>query len=167
MAKVHHLMLDDTNFKYFYSKIAERKKSSSIGSICNAVGEQCKGATEVAAAFIGYYKELLGTETPVDPVPPTLLRTGKFPSSALLSLLAAVSHSEIRSVLASIDKNSSPGIDGYNLTITKILANRLKGFMGDVVGPEQAAFVQGRDIFDNSFLAHELAAKYSISLITP
>ncbi|XP_074288878.1 uncharacterized protein LOC141614025 [Silene latifolia] len=47
------------------------------------------------------------------------------------------------------------------------MANRLKTVLGDLVGPEQVAFIEGRDLFDNSMLAHELAFKYHRSLLTP
>ncbi|XP_074302947.1 uncharacterized protein LOC141637288 [Silene latifolia] len=52
-------------------------------------------------------------------------------------------------------------------TVSKILANRMKTVLGDIVGLEQAAFIQGRDLFDNSMLTHELAFKYNTSLFTP
>ncbi|XP_074293275.1 uncharacterized protein LOC141620252 [Silene latifolia] len=196
-AKMHHLMLDDSNSKYFYARVTERKHRSSIGSIHDISGKLCTSFSEVAAAFISYYMNLLGSDSVVKPIPPTLFQSGLFSPNASPLLLAVVGDEEIRSALASIDNNSSPGIDGYNsgffkdswnvvgpdfcaavrdffqkgkmvkATNTKILANRLKCFMGDVMGDEQAAFVQGRDIFDNSFLAQELANKYSRSLITP
>ncbi|XP_074278128.1 uncharacterized protein LOC141601728 [Silene latifolia] len=52
-------------------------------------------------------------------------------------------------------------------TVSKILANRMKTVLGDIVGLEQAAFIEGRDLFDNFMLAHELAFKYNRSLLTP
>ncbi|XP_074315836.1 uncharacterized protein LOC141652088 [Silene latifolia] len=52
-------------------------------------------------------------------------------------------------------------------TVTKILANRMRKVLGGVVGLEQAAFIEGRDLFDNSMLAHEMANKYRRSLLTP
>ncbi|XP_074315534.1 uncharacterized protein LOC141651733 [Silene latifolia] len=43
----------------------------------------------------------------------------------------------------------------------------MKTVLGDIVGLEQAAFIQSRDLFDNSMLAHELAFKYNRNLFTP
>ncbi|KAJ0983983.1 hypothetical protein J5N97_002339 [Dioscorea zingiberensis] len=40
--------------------------------------------------------------------------------------------------------------------IAKILANRLKPFLPQLVGKEQAAFVHGRSIYDNILLTQEL-----------
>ncbi|XP_074315716.1 uncharacterized protein LOC141651925 [Silene latifolia] len=51
--------------------------------------------------------------------------------------------------------------------ISKILANRLKQVLDSIVGPEQAAFVADRDIFDNIMLAHELVSKYGRAYLTP
>ncbi|KAJ0969061.1 hypothetical protein J5N97_021938 [Dioscorea zingiberensis] len=41
--------------------------------------------------------------------------------------------------------------------ITKILVSRLKPILNNLVGLEQAAFVQGRSIYDNIFLTQEIA----------
>ncbi|XP_074288877.1 uncharacterized protein LOC141614024 [Silene latifolia] len=43
----------------------------------------------------------------------------------------------------------------------------MKTVLGDIVGLEQAAFIEGRDLFDNSMLTHELAFKYNRSLVSP
>ncbi|KAJ0961246.1 hypothetical protein J5N97_000792 [Dioscorea zingiberensis] len=40
--------------------------------------------------------------------------------------------------------------------ITKIMSNRLKQILPDIIGIEQTAFVQGRSIFDNILMAQEL-----------
>lgn len=40
--------------------------------------------------------------------------------------------------------------------ISKILTNRLKTFMHKIIGPIQFAFIKGRNIHDNSIVAHEI-----------
>ncbi|XP_074265385.1 uncharacterized protein LOC141587816 [Silene latifolia] len=55
----------------------------------------------------------------------------------------------------------------YYKTVSKILANIMRGVLGGIIGLEQAAFIEGRELFDNSMLAHELAFKYHRSYITP
>ena len=40
--------------------------------------------------------------------------------------------------------------------ITKILANRLKLCLADVIGPTKSAFIQGRSIAENMLLAQEM-----------
>ncbi|XP_031387323.1 uncharacterized protein LOC116200633 [Punica granatum] len=44
--------------------------------------------------------------------------------------------------------------------ITKVLANRLKEVLPDIISLNQTAFVQGRRISDNVLLAHELVRNY-------
>lgn len=42
--------------------------------------------------------------------------------------------------------------------ISKTLANRLKKHLHNIISPWQAAFVPGRNILDNTIIAHELIA---------
>ncbi|KAK9676377.1 hypothetical protein RND81_11G073100 [Saponaria officinalis] len=51
--------------------------------------------------------------------------------------------------------------------VSKIMVNRLKEVLDFNIGPEQAAFVANRDLFDNSMLSHELASKYGRAYLTP
>ena len=50
--------------------------------------------------------------------------------------------------------------------ITKILANRLKKYLPDVIGGNQSAFVRGRSITDNILMAQELVRGYGRSSLT-
>ncbi|KAJ9561755.1 hypothetical protein OSB04_006915 [Centaurea solstitialis] len=44
--------------------------------------------------------------------------------------------------------------------ISKIISDRIKPFLGCIVGPTQSAFIPGRRISDNILMAHELVAGY-------
>ena len=52
-------------------------------------------------------------------------------------------------------------------TISKILANRLKEVLPTIVGPEQAAFVVGRDIHENLMLSQSLVKGYRTANVSP
>lgn len=51
--------------------------------------------------------------------------------------------------------------------ITKVLANRLKPIMPDIIDCSQSAFIAGRDIFQNICLAQELIRGYNRKNISP
>ncbi|KAA3485123.1 reverse transcriptase [Gossypium australe] len=51
--------------------------------------------------------------------------------------------------------------------ISKILTNRLSPFLPDLISPSQSVFIKGRNIVDNSFLAHELLRGYGRKYISP
>ncbi|XP_074319406.1 uncharacterized protein LOC141656420 [Silene latifolia] len=50
---------------------------------------------------------------------------------------------------------------------SKILPNRLQGALDYIIGPEQAAFIAHRALFDNAMMAHKLASKYGRAYLTP
>lgn len=51
--------------------------------------------------------------------------------------------------------------------ISKILANRMKKVLDTIISESQFAFVQGRLIFDNIILSHELIKEYSRKQVSP
>ncbi|XP_074293276.1 uncharacterized protein LOC141620254 [Silene latifolia] len=226
-AKLQHLHLSDLNTKYFYAHIKARKIGNTIGVIEDVNGTLCHGHAQVAHAFVGYYRDLLGTYEVVTPLPAALFAHNTFTTTD--HLVAPVTHLEIEAALFAIQRDKSPGIDGYSSgffrdswgiigheftaaimefftkgympcgansivialipkgdspksvtefrpiscctvfykTVSKILANRMKPMLGQIVGLEKVAFIEGRDLFDNSMLAHEMAYKCNRSLISP
>ncbi|XP_074308496.1 uncharacterized protein LOC141643297 [Silene latifolia] len=64
-AKIHDIKLNDAGSKLFSTKIKERQQSQLIGEIQDLDGCTHHGLHEVGEAFVDYYKQLLGSSTPV------------------------------------------------------------------------------------------------------
>ncbi|XP_074277736.1 uncharacterized protein LOC141601361 [Silene latifolia] len=98
-AKVQHL-------------IDVRKSRNTIGIINDGHGRVYTGHDEIAQAFLGYYKSLLGSEESAQPHPPELFSHHTHQDVAHLDSM--VTPQEIRATLSSIDRNKSQGVDGYS-----------------------------------------------------
>ncbi|XP_074278181.1 uncharacterized protein LOC141601778 [Silene latifolia] len=169
-AKIQHLTLSDTNTRYFYTSIAARRSRNTIGIIEDAHGHICRGrlrkSEKLFLPSIGI--KALGWmvihQAFTDAVQ-KFFRHGKMPRSANSTLIALIPKNETPRTVKDFRPISCCTV--FYKVVSKILANRLKTVLGDLVGLEQAAFIEGRDLFDNSMLAHELAFKYHRSLLTP
>ncbi|KAL9242080.1 hypothetical protein vseg_016116 [Gypsophila vaccaria] len=188
---------------------------------------QRSGQAAVASAFLDYYSHLLDSSSSVTHFPS--IPGPSIASDIALGLTQQFSALEIKVALFSIDRNKSPGPDGFTsgfyqdtwpivgsdlckavqsffssgkmlkqvnstlLTlvpkgphassvldyrpiaccntiykvISKCLVARLQNVLPSIVGMEQAAFIKGRDIFDNIHMACELARKYNRKGIFP
>ncbi|XP_074314392.1 uncharacterized protein LOC141649606 [Silene latifolia] len=228
-AKVHDLKLGDNSTKFFYSQIAARRMRNTIGCLHDENGDLRTRLSDVVVGFVSYYQNLLGTSSFVQSLPADLFQQGLIPPDSYANLDHLVLSSEILDPLKSVDRNKSPGIDGYSSgffldawsvvghdfkeavsefflhghlpkaasstflvlipkidtpssvrvfrpiaccttyykVVIKNLANRLKGVLDHIIGPEQASFISWRDLFDNSMMAHKLASKYSRAYLTP
>ncbi|XP_074315189.1 uncharacterized protein LOC141651372 [Silene latifolia] len=94
-----------------------------------------------------------------------LFQKGALPKAANTTLLVLIPKME--TPLSVKDFRPIACCTIYYKIVSKILANRLRQVLDTIVGPEQAAFVAERDIFDNSMLAHELVSKYGRTYLTP
>nr|CAD1830576.1 unnamed protein product [Ananas comosus var. bracteatus] len=54
-------------------------------------------------------------------------------------------------------------VHGMGKLISKVLATRLQSFMAELINPHQAAFIKGRNLFDNFSTAHVLVHHYYAS----
>ncbi|GKA25103.1 polypyrimidine tract-binding protein homolog 2 isoform X1 [Tanacetum coccineum] len=98
-------------------------------------------------------------------------------------MVREVSDIEIKGALFSIGDDKPPGPDGFNAaffkkswdivgdgssianhgfltSIVRFIANRIKGYIGDLVSINQSAFVSGHRISDNILLTQELMRNY-------
>ncbi|XP_074313849.1 uncharacterized protein LOC141649045 [Silene latifolia] len=181
-AKVKHLQLSDQNSKYFYAHLKSRKLRNTIGVIEDTQGTLHTGHTQALFA-----QQTLNTFEPlIAPVTHQEIKEALFSiykdKSPRVDVLAFFEKGPMpraanSTVITLIPKTDSPKtvVDFrpiscctvYYKTVSKILANRMKHVLGEIIGLEQAAFIKRRDLFDNSMLAHELAFRYNRSLISP
>ncbi|XP_074306090.1 uncharacterized protein LOC141641320 [Silene latifolia] len=138
-AKVQHLQLGDLSTQYFYSKISAINVRNNIGSILDEAGFK-------NAVLEFFY-------------------TCSMPKVANSTLLVLIPKMETPLIVK--DFRPIACCTTFYKVISKILANRLKQVLNSIVGPEQAALVADRDIFDNTMLAHELVSKYGRAYLTP
>ncbi|XP_074267050.1 uncharacterized protein LOC141590352 [Silene latifolia] len=138
-AKVQDLKANDACTRYFYSHLAARKATNSVGRILDING----GYIDIVSLIV------------------------------MMHLSNFVLTKEIMDALKSIDRNKSPGLDGYSSWFLSrmpglrwVLISRQQT-LDLVIGHKQAAFVLVRDIFDNTMVAHELVSKYGRAYLTP
>ena len=108
------MRLSDENSRYFHAIINQRNRQNFIHKVLNLQGEECCSPFTVTDAFINFYKQLMGTSNPVQPLKLDCIRQGAVLSTGHQQLLRApVTPEEIHTALFSMDKNKAPGLDGY------------------------------------------------------
>ncbi|KAK9740863.1 hypothetical protein RND81_03G066500 [Saponaria officinalis] len=176
-AKVQHLQLSDANTKYFYASIAARKTRNTIGAIediqvtpheihaalSSIDRNKSPGVDGYSSGFFRDTWALTGPDFIV--AVQEFFHKNAMPRAANSTLIALIPKYDAPKSVSDFRPISCCTV--FYKTVSKILANRMKLVLGDIIGPEQAAFIEGHDLFDNSMLAHELAAKYKRSLPTP
>ncbi|XP_074266232.1 uncharacterized protein LOC141588700 [Silene latifolia] len=114
-AKIHDIKLNDAGSKFFSTKIKERQQSQLIGEIQDLDGCTHHGLHKVGEAFVDYYKQLLGSSTPVQSMDlSSVAQGGCLDDHDKLLLTEPVSREEIKAALFSIGSNKSPGLDGFS-----------------------------------------------------
>ncbi|KAL0294689.1 UNVERIFIED_CONTAM: putative mitochondrial protein [Sesamum calycinum] len=128
---------------------------NSILAITKADGSIITSAPDIAQEFVDFYTSLLGTDDQTLAVTPAKVKTAVF----------------------QISDNKAPGPDGYTSCFFKkawnivgdlvckavmdFFRNRLSPTLVQLIDSSQAAFVGGRNITDNIFLAQEMVRQYS------
>ncbi|XP_074278545.1 uncharacterized protein LOC141602132 [Silene latifolia] len=110
-SKIQHLYPSDSNTRYFYAGITARKVQNTIEVIEDTQGNLYQGHGNVAKAFLGYYQKMLDSSEPTIPLPDYLFHDHILDHPSQLDHMVTLS--EIEAALFSIDKNKSPGVDGY------------------------------------------------------
>ncbi|KAL0412017.1 UNVERIFIED_CONTAM: hypothetical protein Slati_3791400 [Sesamum latifolium] len=146
---------------------------SSILAITKSDGSTITSATDIGQEFVAYCTSLLGTEAQTLPVDSDVFEWGpKVSSEHALELCKMVTSLE-----EFMPKSEhSPTVADYRpisccnviyKAIMKIIADQLAPAMENLIDRSQAAFVGGRSITDNIFLAQEMVRQYTRKRISP
>ncbi|XP_074270876.1 uncharacterized protein LOC141594786 [Silene latifolia] len=92
-------------------------------------------------------------------------KNGFMPKQANVTLVTLISKKDIPQTVKDFRPISC--CSTIYKTVSKILTNRLKDIMVYLVGPEQAAFVKDRNLFENVMLTQSLVKGYTRKHITP
>ncbi|XP_028082602.1 uncharacterized protein LOC114283922 [Camellia sinensis] len=176
----------DRNSSFFFKTIKGNINRGKILNLELMDGQKSSKPEDIQNAFTNFFSGLFGTpfddqyhgfariQSPV--------KTRISPDQSLV-LASPVTDQEIKdtfvnsTIIALIPKVPNPAkvgdfrpISSCNTIykcIAKIIANRIKSVLPDLIDPVQSAFVQGRRISDNIFLSQELMRGYHRHSPTP
>ncbi|XP_074315440.1 uncharacterized protein LOC141651639 [Silene latifolia] len=191
-AKIHGIKMNDCSSKYFFAKIAKRKQQSIVGQICNQNGLTVHGvdeaslclpitALEIKKALFsignqkspgydgfssGFYKSawsVVGDDF-IQAVQ-SFFKTGKLAKQANVTVLTLIPKKDV--VTSVKDFRPIACCTVLYKTISKVLVARLKPLLQKLIGPEQGAFVDKRNIFENIMLSQALIKGYNNGTCSP
>ncbi|KAK9675612.1 hypothetical protein RND81_11G018700 [Saponaria officinalis] len=114
-SKFSTIIHNDGCTKAFYARIRERRYTQIIGEVTGYRGTVRRGLDEVTDCFLEHYQHLLKSSQTVDDMDyayiaqDTCVSIDEWPE-----LLKPVQDTEVRSALAGIDPQKSPGPDGFS-----------------------------------------------------
>ncbi|XP_074283428.1 uncharacterized protein LOC141607978 [Silene latifolia] len=113
-AKLEWSKFGDENSRFFHSHIRTRQIQNRVMYIRGTDGILCTNPPDIEAAFLNYYRDLLGTNQVTTPVHFPTVRTGNLITKDHEQiLLSSVTAEEIKANFFSIPGMKSPGPDGY------------------------------------------------------
>ncbi|XP_074301425.1 uncharacterized protein LOC141632812 [Silene latifolia] len=136
----------------------EKKRKNHIAQLVDDEGVTRSGDDAVAGVAINYFQSLFQSSNPI--IPEDVLHgiEQRVNDDMNARLRRAYSEDEVIDALNQMHPLKAPGPDGMNAykLVSKVLANRLKEFLREIVSENQSAFTPGRSISDNVMIAFEL-----------
>ncbi|KAH9734521.1 putative ribonuclease H protein [Citrus sinensis] len=127
------IVCGDRNTAFFHQNSIERRRRNKVGMIKNDEGQWMHDEADIKADAVSYFCNLYTKEGGVHVQYPFTLDFPLIDNVVLNSLIRVV----------------------YK-TITKMVANRLKTILPQIIGPAQTSFVPGRHIIENIIVAQEI-----------
>ncbi|CAH1440394.1 unnamed protein product [Lactuca virosa] len=181
-SKINWLQEGDNNTKFFHRVVKSRGNRNRILMVIDEDGRWVSGKA-MKDKFVTHFNKFLGCK---DVTEFSCLNDGffhnKLDSRVAANMIRVVTNEEIKVAMFDIDENRAPGPDGYSSKFfkrswiivglevckavreffldCKIIVNRIRNSLGDIVSKNQSAFIPGRSIVDNILLAQELMVGY-------
>ncbi|EOY02885.1 Uncharacterized protein TCM_017287 [Theobroma cacao] len=149
---------EDRNTKFFHGMASARKRSNYIDKV--KVGERyVEDPAEVKNIIAAHFESLfkLGggiVKGKMMEFVNHFFTTGKLEPGVNNSFITLIP--KVRNPVKMKDYHPISLVDKLYKIMAKILVNRIKGVIGDVVGNNQFAFVKGRQLIDTVLVANEL-----------
>ncbi|XP_074283463.1 uncharacterized protein LOC141608011 [Silene latifolia] len=104
----------NSNSAFFHGLLTARKHGNKVLRVEDANGTVCDTPEQIQSAFLGYYRQLLGTSYNTKRVHRSIIKHGPCCSPEdCASLLRPISREEVRKAMFSIPDIKSRGPDGY------------------------------------------------------
>ncbi|GJT69751.1 sodium/hydrogen exchanger 6 [Tanacetum coccineum] len=181
-AKVEWLKAGDSNTSYFHKIVKSKCAKNRIEMVSDSSNNFYNG-NQVPGAFVKHYNQFLRAEGVSNPVNAHDLFIRVLDNSKADCMVCDVTDDEIKSVMFSMEDDRASGPDSFTVAFfkkawdvvggditcvirdffflqCKIIANRVKEGLGDIVSINQSAFVPGRRISDNILLTQKLIRNY-------
>ncbi|KAL0298100.1 UNVERIFIED_CONTAM: putative ribonuclease H protein [Sesamum calycinum] len=187
-AKIQWLKGGDQCSRIFFRKVAMRRASKKVFQIANEAGRTLTEQDEVVNEFVSFYQRL-GGERRREYIDLRYLRPWArhvVTPAECMALVQRPTREEVKDAFFDIAEDKAPGrmatprvsikllglswatrfrpISCCNVlykVITKIIVQRLRLVLDDMISPSQNAFVPGRSIGDNILLAQEMFTGYN------
>ncbi|XP_010684467.1 uncharacterized protein LOC104899025 [Beta vulgaris subsp. vulgaris] len=175
-SRINWLQKGDANTKLFFTATKARHGQNRIDLIVADDGRMVKDAGAIREEILDFYKKLLGTRaTSLQGVDLNVVREEPrvhefFANSRMYRRVNCTAVTLLPKIPNATKVKEYRPIACCTVVckiISKILTNRTKGVIGEVVNEAQSGFIPGRHISDNILLATELIRGYTRKHMSP
>ncbi|CAN6571798.1 unnamed protein product [Malus baccata var. baccata] len=175
-SRVQWLKEGDKNTKFFHAQTMKRRRYNQIRGMEDADGIWREDQSEVASIAVGYFSTLFQAGLPCQLENIVYCMEPRVTLEDNQMLTGPITDREIQEAAFQIPASRAPRPDGFPVAcpknmkqfrpialcnvsykiLAKVLTNRLKRVMPNVICDNQSAFVAGKQIQDNILVVHEI-----------